>query len=124
MQPLDLTAMQWAPLLLLSEGKGNTAAELARAMDIDTGAMTRMLDRLEAKGLVVRTRSASDRRVVHLELTGDGVKAAQAIPHVIAEVLNLHLCDFDAGELQLLMSFLRRMITNGSVRAQGAAATR
>lgn len=117
MQPLDLTAMQWAPLLLLAEGKGNTAAELARVMDIDTGAMTRMLDRLEAKGLVARARSASDRRVVHLELTADGLKVARRIPNVVADVLNLHLSDFDAGELTLLMNFLRRMLVNGGAAA-------
>ena len=113
MQPLDLTAMQWGPLMLLAEGKGHTAAELARAMDIDTGAMTRMLDRLEAKGLLGRARSVSDRRLVHLELTAEGLRAAAQIPQVLADVLNLHLRDFDQAELQLLMTFLRRMITNG-----------
>lgn len=124
MQALDLTAMQWAPLLLLAEGKGNTAAELARAMDIDTGAMTRMLDRLETKGVVARTRSADDRRVVHLELTADGINAAQQIPQVLADVLNLHLRDFAQAELQLLMSFLQRMITNGTTRATDTAPPR
>ena len=114
MQPLDLTAMQWAPLLLLAEGRGNTAAELARNMDIDTGAMTRMLDRLEGKGLLGRARSASDRRVVHLELTREGELAARQIPHVLAEVLNLHLKDFKGDELTMLMGFLERMIRNGA----------
>lgn len=122
MQPLDLTALQWAPLLLLAEGRGNTAAELARSMDIDTGAMTRMLDRLEAKGLLARARSASDRRVVHLELTADGLGAARQIPHVLAEVLNLHLRDFKTSELALLMGFLERMIGNGSLRTSDAEA--
>jgi len=116
MQPLDLTAMQWGPLLLMAEGRGNTAAELARGMDIDTGAMTRMLDRLQAKGLVARARSASDRRVVQLELTPEGLKVASQIPHQLADVLNLHLRDFKADELHLLMGFLQRMIANGAMR--------
>ena len=124
MQPLDLTAMQWGPLLLMAEGRGNTAAELARGMDIDTGAMTRMLDRLEAKGLLARARSASDRRVVRLELTAEGLKVAGQIPHLLADVLNLHLRDFKADELHMLMGFLQRMLANGTVRAadrQGGA---
>ena len=116
MQPLDLTAMQWGPLLLMAEGRGNTAAELARGMDIDTGAMTRMLDRLEAKGLLARARSASDRRVVRLELTAEGLKVAGQIPHLLADVLNLHLRDFKADELHMLMGFLQRMLANGTVR--------
>lgn len=117
MQPLDLTALQWAPLLLIAEGRGKTAAELARRMDIDTGAMTRMLDRLEAKGLVARARSASDRRVVHLELTVAGEEAARRIPHVLVDVLNLHLRDFSAAELTTLMGFLERMLLNGASSA-------
>ena len=52
------------------QGLGNTAAELARIGCVDTGAMTRMLDRLEAKGLVRRSRCPKDGRVVQLELTG------------------------------------------------------
>jgi DNA-binding MarR family transcriptional regulator len=116
MQPLDLTAMQWGPLLLMAEGRGNTAAELARGMDIDTGAMTRMLDRLQAKGLVGRARSASDRRVVRLELTAEGLKVAGQIPHLLADVLNLHLRGFEADELQMLMGFLQRMLANGTRR--------
>ena len=116
MQPLDLTAMQWGPLLLMAEGRASTAAELARGMDIDTGAMTRMLDRLEAKGLVARARSASDRRVVQLELTAEGAQVASQIPHQLADVLNLHLRDFKADELHMLMGFLQRMIANGSPR--------
>jgi DNA-binding MarR family transcriptional regulator len=116
MQPLELTAGQWGPLLLMAEGRGNTAAELARGMDIDTGAMTRMLDRLEAKGLVARARSASDRRVVRLELTAEGLNVASQIPHQLADVLNLHLRDFKADELQMLMGFLKRMIANGATR--------
>src|SRR5438094_9631241 len=46
----ELTGVQWGPLLLIDLGLGNTAAELARLACVDTGAMTRMLDRLEAKG--------------------------------------------------------------------------
>lgn len=120
MQPLDLTAMQWGPLLLMAEGRGNTAAELARGMDIDTGAMTRMLDRLQAKGLVARARSASDRRVVRLELTAEGLKVAGQIPHLLADVLNLHLRDFEADELHMLMGFLQRMLANGTRRDSDA----
>lgn len=113
MQTFDLTAMQWGPLMLLAVGKGDTAASLARCADMDTGAMTRMLDRLEAKGLIRRKRSKDDRRVVHLELTADGEEAVQHVPYVLSDVLNLHLRDFSAAELRQLLSFLRRLIAAG-----------
>ena len=63
----DLTGVQWGPLLIIDYGLGSTAAELARIACVDTGAVTRMLDRLEAKGLLRRTPCPKDRRVVQLE---------------------------------------------------------
>src|SRR5882724_6914880 len=61
-----LTDAQWKPLWLLKAGRASTANELAREMDIDAGAITRMVDRLEAKGMIERVRSGEDRRVVNL----------------------------------------------------------
>jgi DNA-binding MarR family transcriptional regulator len=113
-QSLDLTALQWGPLLLVAQGKGDTAAALARALDIDTGAVTRMLDRLERKGLIKRRRSTNDRRLVHLELTDEGRHAIGLVPFAIAEVLNLHLAGFSEREVRQLKRFLSRMIDNGN----------
>ncbi len=113
MQAHDLTALQWKPLLMLKFGIAGTAAELARLNCSDTGAMTRMLDRLEAKGLLQRTRSADDRRVVHLQLTEAGERVADHIPHGLSAVLNEHLDGFSADEFTQLKTLLRRMIANG-----------
>src|SRR5262245_44307906 len=80
MQPLELTAMQWEPLLMLALGRADTVAALARECNVDCGAMTRMLDRLEEKQLLRRQRSEADRRVVHLTLTRKGRETATEIP--------------------------------------------
>ena len=119
---LDLTAQQWSPLFLMAQGKGDTAAALARARDTDTGAMTRMLDRLERKGLVQRKRSAGDRRVVHLEVTAEGRRAIARVPFAISDVLNLHLAGFSEREIRQLKRFLRRMIENGAQEAPAGEA--
>jgi DNA-binding MarR family transcriptional regulator len=116
MQPLELTAMQWEPLLLLSKGRADTVAALARECHMDCGAMTRMLDRLEQKQLVQRQRSDSDRRVVNLSLTGKGSEAAAAIPPAIHDELSRHLQDFSDQEIELLVSMLNRMLENGARR--------
>lgn len=114
MQPLELTAMQWEPLLLLSLGRADTVAALARECQMDCGAMTRMLDRLEQKQLVQRHRSETDRRVVNLTLTDKGREAAAAIPPVAREELARHLHEFSSAEIELLVSMLSRMLENGS----------
>jgi DNA-binding MarR family transcriptional regulator len=114
MQPLELTAMQWEPLLLLALGKADTVAGLARESNVDCGAMTRMLDRLEQKQLLQRQRSDSDRRVVNLALTGKGQDAAAVIPKIVCEEMQRHLADFSPAELQALTGFLERMLANVS----------
>ena len=91
----------------------DTAFELAREMDIDAGAMTRTLDRLEAKGLIERVRSETDRRVVHLKLTAEGEAAAEQVPHVLADVNNDFLRGFTKPEWTQLKDFLQRMLVNG-----------
>ncbi len=78
----DLSAAQWYPLWKLKRDGPGTAQELARDMDIDAGAMTRLIDRLAAKGLVGRLRSDSDRRVIVLTLTAVGQAVAAHIPQV------------------------------------------
>ena len=109
----DLTYAQWVPLYKIARSGQATVASLARDLAIDPGAMTRSLDRLEAKGLVRRERSTEDRRVVHLRLTDDGRAVARKVPAVLAEVLNGHLRGFSAEEWQLMLQFLNRMLANG-----------
>jgi DNA-binding MarR family transcriptional regulator len=109
----ELTHAQWMPLFKLRNGRGMAVAELARELQMDTGAMTRLLDRLEKKGLCRRVRSVEDRRVVNLELTPEGEAAAGVVPGVLADVLNAHLAGFSKTEWQALKTYLNRIIANG-----------
>ncbi|HVZ42912.1 MAG TPA: MarR family transcriptional regulator [Ramlibacter sp.] len=112
LEPEGLTHAQWVPLFKLYTGDAATAAELAGACDLDAGAMTRTLDRLEAKALIRRVRSAEDRRVVNLELTPEGRSTAERVPAALCKVLNAHLRGFSAEEWQTLKSLLQRMLQN------------
>jgi DNA-binding MarR family transcriptional regulator len=96
-------------------------AELARECHLDAGAMTRMLDRLEAKGLCKRIRSEADRRVVNLALTDAGALAAADIPSVLSGLQNAHLSGFTDDEFQMFLGFLRRILGNAKARAIGPA---
>ncbi|MFM2346668.1 MAG: hypothetical protein RL654_1421 [Pseudomonadota bacterium] len=121
----DLTHAQWMPLFKLlkgCDGDGVTAAALARDLDVDPAAITRMFDRLEAKGLVRRERSTTDRRVVQLALTEAGREVAEKVPPVLVDVLNAHLAGFRLEEFELLMSLLQRMLANGEALRAGAGA--
>ena len=119
MEPNGLTNAQWVPLIKLYLGEVATAAELARVCELDAGAMTRLLDRVEAKGLCSRQRSSQDRRVVKLHLTEEGRAAAQKIPEVLARIQNACLAGFTHEEWEALKSYLRRILDN----AQALSAT-
>ena len=108
-----LTDAQWRPLWMIKTGRAATANELAREACIDAGAITRMLDRLEAKGLVERVRSETDRRVVHVRLTEAGELATANIPHVLASVNNDFLHGFSEREWRQLRKLVERMTANG-----------
>ena len=108
----ELTNAQWIPLYKLHSKQASTMAELARECRLDGGAMTRTLDRLEAKGLCKRVRSETDRRVVHIELTDAGNAAAADIPHLLSRVQNNSLRGFTEAEFETLKGFLRRILAN------------
>lgn len=116
-EPGSPTYPQWFPLHKLHVGTATTVAELARECQLDTGAMTRLLDRLEAKGLCRRVRSLSDRRVVNIELTDEGRNAAEQVPHVLSRVQNEHLAGFDRDEWEQLKGYLRRILDNAQALA-------
>jgi DNA-binding MarR family transcriptional regulator len=115
--PGSPTYPQWIPLHKLHMGTATTVAELARECLLDAGAMTRLLDRLEAKGLCRRVRSVEDRRVVNIELTDEGRDAARQVPEILARVQNEHLSGFSAQEWEQLKSFLRRILDNAQTLA-------
>lgn len=112
MVDLGLTDAQWKPLLLLRQGSCSTAADLSRMGCHDTGAVTRLLDRLEAKALIRRLRSAEDRRVINLELTPEGEQVAAEVPKILANLANEVLAGFSLDEFQLFRNLLGRALSN------------
>ncbi len=111
-EPGSPTFPQWVPLHKLHMRQAATVAELARECQLDNGAMTRLLDRLEAKGLCRRVRSVADRRVVNIELTDEGRIAAEQVPYILSRVQNEHLAGFSPEEWEQLKNFLRRILDN------------
>ena len=123
LEPFALTNAQWLPLFKLDQGQANTATALARECRMDCGAMTRMLDRLEEKGLVQRVRSAQDRRIVHVALTPEGRTTAQRIPEALCRVQNAYLRGFQPHERDALLALLRRVLHNAQAfKNEGVAA--
>lgn len=121
LEPQGITQAQWGPLFMLRQARASTVAELARELQTDPGAMTRLLDRLESKGFCRRERSTDDRRVVRIGLTPEGEDAADRVPVELAQVMNEHLAGFSKSEWTQLKSFLQRMLDNAEASVARAA---
>lgn len=106
----ELTFSHWVALVSLRDGITHTCADIARHMNHDSGATTRLVDQLEERGLVARQRSKTDRRVVNLALTAEGKQVAKALtPRVIA-VSNQILTGMSTAEVDKLLANLKQLI--------------
>jgi MarR family transcriptional regulator, multiple antibiotic resistance protein MarR len=110
---LDISAAQYVVISVLAKSKCvDSAAQLCKDLSYDAGAMTRMVDRLEAKGLISRRRCPEDRRLVKLELTEAGLAALPKLRECSVRVLNHFLRGFTQAEARQLESYLGRMLQN------------
>jgi DNA-binding MarR family transcriptional regulator len=107
----ELTFTQWRVMMSLRDNVATTCADIARTLRHDNGSMTRLVDQLEAQGLVSRSRSNTDRRVVHLALTAKGKKTMEALIPRVVELWNEILVDFTRSEADMLISLLNRLLT-------------
>ncbi|MBU2869576.1 MarR family transcriptional regulator [Colwellia sp. E2M01] len=84
LKELDLTYLQYIVMMVLWEHSTMNVKELGIKIHLDSGTLTPLLKRLEAKELVTRTRSQEDERVMIIHITADGValkQKAEAIPN-------------------------------------------
>jgi DNA-binding MarR family transcriptional regulator len=109
----QISHKQGVPLRYLNRRSTCNVTELATAAGTDLGAMTRMLERLEAKGFLERRRSSTDRRVVYVSLLEAGATIAAVVDDVLVRVTEAHLKDFTLQERAQLCEFLERMRANG-----------
>jgi len=108
----ELTSAQYIVVVLLARGKVNTLAELCEHMVYDRGAMSRLLSRLEDKGLVAKKQSVEDRRSTLLCLTEKGQQLYPEILPTVNDIYRKALTGFSDDEQKQLASLLFRAIHN------------
>ncbi|MET0660042.1 MAG: MarR family transcriptional regulator, partial [Steroidobacteraceae bacterium] len=116
---MGFTAAQWPILRAVARGTP-TAAELCRELDYDTGSMTRMLSRLEEKGLIKRVPSVRDRRLVELQITPAGRKLYPKLRAEVISVLNILLIGFKSREILQAYELVGRMLANVATAAHAS----
>lgn len=75
----------------------------------DSGALTRVIDQLEERGLLERVRRGNDRRRVELQLTEAGRKTVESLIPLVVDKLNVALVDFSGEEVSELTRLLIKL---------------
>jgi DNA-binding MarR family transcriptional regulator len=103
LEPLGLTHPQYLVMLTLwDNAKFNreplSVKDIAAVLQMDSATLSPMLKRLQAQGLITRTRSAADERTTRVELTPKGVRLrrqALKIPRAVVQRLGVELAELE-----------------------------
>lgn len=105
LQELRLTYPQYLTMMVLWEDDGITVGDVSSRLLTDPGSVTPLLKRLEAEGLLKRTRSSVDERVVELFLTDKGLtlrERAKAIPTCILSASEQSMAELSTLKNELI----------------------
>lgn len=108
----DITAAQLIVLASVANREADSPAGLCKNISYDPGAMTRMIDRLEQKGLVRRNPNPDDRRATNLEITTAGRALYPQLLAAKETVQAQFLRGFSEREVAGLEQLLNRMLEN------------
>jgi len=109
-EPISFT--EWIVLIQLTQHAHLSPTELSTHLGHDMGALTRIVDELQEKKLVVRERSEQDRRAVQITATPEGSRLALATKAVVVELINELVKPYSRAETDLLISLLQRMLVH------------
>ena len=106
---LELTYTQYIAMMVLWEKKRLTVKELGKVLYLDSGTLTPLLKKLEAKGLLIRERSKEDERNLFISLTEEGKALRDEALHIPGE---LEKCvELDQEERVTLYKLLYKLLT-------------
>lgn len=108
----DITPYQWVILYRLWEREGRNQSELAEVSLKDRATVTRILDVMEQRGLVVRKTDSSDRRTYKVFLTPLAKKLKTQLPKIAASYLDEFTRDIDPDDLATAQRVLRKIREN------------
>ena len=115
-----LTRAQWAVLAYVARNEGSNQASLADMLEIEPITLVRLLDKLEAAGLVERRPDPSDRRVRRLHLTEATGPLLTQLQGLASETREAALVGLSDSERQQLTDLLMKVRGNLSGRDLGA----
>jgi MarR family transcriptional regulator, organic hydroperoxide resistance regulator len=112
LQPYDITSGQWSVLRVLWEDEGLSQVELADRMRVEKASLTGVLDAMEKRGLILRTRNTKDRRKVNIHLTNRARALKDKLLPYIGKVTRKATRGMTVGNIDTLQRLLTQVIDN------------
>ncbi len=120
-----MTRAQWTILINLERQPGLLQKELAEIIEVEPITVARLVDRLEARGMVERRGDPSDRRCWRLHLTDASRPLMSEIGHQLGDLAAICLAGMDdavIGKLQVALATMRESMADQVRRTQAVAA--
>jgi DNA-binding MarR family transcriptional regulator len=108
----QISGAQWAALRVLWDEQGITQVQLAERMRTEKAALTAVLNTLERKGLIVRSRDSVDRRKINLHLTRAGEQLKRFLLPISVRVHDRATAGLSAAEQASTRKLLERILAN------------
>jgi DNA-binding MarR family transcriptional regulator len=110
LKPLDLSSSQYNVLRILRGAKDALACgQIAERMVSRDPDITRLLDRMEARGLISRARSEQDRRVVNARITNKGLALLEELQPVVLAHHRKQFAGFGEKKLKQLIEWMEQV---------------
>lgn len=110
-QKYRLTGPQLVVLKAIAEGRPSSISEIARAVHLSQATVTGILDRLEARELVTRTRSKEDRRRVIVTLSPGAEEKLRSAPPLLHDHFMQRFVGLEQEEQELILTSLERVVS-------------
>jgi DNA-binding MarR family transcriptional regulator len=111
-RPLGATLQMWRVLAALRERNASRMGDLSAMTSIDVSTLTRLVDSMEKRKLVVRRSDPADARAIVLHATAAGQRLTRRILPIAERYEKLALRGFSAREAEQLKAALRRLYAN------------
>jgi len=106
----DLTPVQYAAMVAIRENQGTDATRLSALIAFDRSTLGNVLERLEARKLIVRYPSPQDRRIKVLKLSGAGTALVKSAEGAVLRAQARILAPLQANDRKKLMELLGQLV--------------
>jgi len=113
---IDMDLPSWRALMIVFETNPSSVSEIADRAVMRLSTMTRVVQRLEKRGLLKVARRKGDARVTEVYISSTGERAVLQVRAIASRLYNIAFHEFTADEIEMLNALLPRVFGNLAIR--------